>query len=245
MQREVGRLKRELSDAEKRLQASRAQAAREEEAESRRSRGVAVSTPKPAAAADGSACASSGGAGALVAQPPGALVGRPAAGYVRDIDLSPFAKAWLSREAVGLRHTWQDTRGPTGGAEGHVVVTGLDAAHSEIHASIKEKRGKRSLFYDLSLWLQWTATSKAAGAGGEMTGVIKLYNVAQDTRFQLGGDKETCYMYELGFPQQFHGATAPWAERIREEAAELFEIAAQLVIKRLVPAIEAKGELVK
>ena len=27
------------------------------------------------------------------------------------------------------------------------------------------------------------------------------YNVGQDTKYCPGGDKETSYMYELGFPQ--------------------------------------------
>lgn len=51
-----------------------------------------------------------------------------------------------------------------------------------------------------------------------------MYNVAQDTRFCLGGDKETSYMYELGFAPQYHAACEPWATQIKEEAAELFEI---------------------
>ena len=62
------------------------------------------------------------------------LVHRPTAGYVRDIDLGNFATAWLKRELLTVSHTW---------ADGSVVVQALDTSQSDIHASVKEKRGKR------------------------------------------------------------------------------------------------------
>jgi hypothetical protein len=53
-------------------------------------------------------------------------------------------------------------------------------------------------------------------------------------------------MYELGFPPQFHRADVPpWAARVREEAAELFEMVATLVTSRFVPAVQSKGQLVR
>ena len=77
-----------------------------------------------------------------------------------------------------------------------------------------------------------------------MQGVMKMYNVAQDTRFCLGGDKETSYMYEMGLPGQYHGACEPWASQVKEEAAEIFELVSKLITEGLVPAVSAKGELV-
>ena len=62
-----------------------------------------------------------------------------------------------------------------------------------------------------------------------MAGVFKLYNVGQDTRFCPGGDKETSYMYELGFPRDYYGPSAPWAEEVKAEAAELFHLVGALV----------------
>ena len=59
-------------------------------------------------------------------------------------------------------------------------------------------------------------------ADGEMDGVL-MYNIAQDTRFCLGGDKETSYMFELGYAPKYHDACEPWVEKIKDEAAELFE----------------------
>ena len=64
---------------------------------------------------------------------------------------------------------------------------------------------------------------------GEMQGIMKMYNVGQDTRFCPGGDKETSYMYELGFPRDFYGPSAPWAEEVKAEAAELFHLVGALV----------------
>ena len=252
MQREVGRLKDEAKAARERCEAVQAQAKREADAAARRAKGVDVSMPTDAHATDAHASstapAASAASSALVARE--GRVGLPTTGYIRDIDLSPYAAEWLAREVAGLSHRWRRTepadKGIEGKVEGKVTITALELDKSEIHASIKEKRGKRSLFYDLSMQLKWSASSEAAGTSGEMYGVLKLYNVAQDTRFELGGDKETCYMYELGFPPQFHRADVPpWAARVREEAAELFEMVATLVTSRFVPAVQSKGQLVR
>ena len=50
---------------------------------------------------------------------------------------------------------------------------------------------------------------------GEMVGVFRMYNVGQDTRFNPGGDKQTSYMYELGFDKKYHGQSEQWAETVR------------------------------
>ena len=144
----------------------------------------------------------------------GAIVNKPAhalanshIGYVRDIDLSTFATGWLGREVVERAHKWGD---------GEIRVSGLEASQCDIHVSIKEKRGKRALYYDLTLVMRWSGKSKL-GRGkdsyGTMEGILKMYNIGQDTKFELGGDKETSYMYELGMAPQYHGACDPWIAR--------------------------------
>uniref|UniRef100_A0A7S2DKE3 Uncharacterized protein n=1 Tax=Haptolina brevifila TaxID=156173 RepID=A0A7S2DKE3_9EUKA len=218
LQREVKRIKEAEQKAREALDKSKAQAAREAEAESRRATGVQQPSVDPAST------------------PRGSLITKPTIGYVRDIDLSVFAAGFLAKELCELKHTWKD---------GEVKVTALNRNQSDIHASIKEKRGKRALYYDLTLMVNWTGKSKLGRSShSEMQGVMKMYNVAQDTKFALGGDKETSYMYELGFATQFHGACEPWATQIKEEAAELFELISLLITGKLVPAVEKKGELV-
>ena len=164
-------------------------------------------------------------------------------------------------------------------ADGEIHITSLDSAGTEVHASIKEKRGKRALYYDLTLTMRWTGKSRlgrSKDSYGQMDGILKMYNIGQDTKFELGGDKETSYMYELGFATQcarppslslsprptlavprlasrvprgrvgrYHGACEPWATQLKEMAANLFEVVSEMIPAAFVPAIEAKGELVK
>lgn len=47
-----------------------------------------------------------------------------------------------------------------------------------------------------------------------MLGVFRMYNVGQDTRFCPGGDKETSYMYELGFDKSYYVSSEPWVETV-------------------------------
>ena len=151
-------------------------------------------------------------------------VGKGGSGYLSERDLSHWAAQWLAERVKGLAHV-------AGGCR--IEVAGLNAAASEIHASMKEKRGRRALYYDASLVLDWKGTTTLGLRPGEtprgMAGVFKLYNVGQDTRFCPGGDKETSYMYELGFPRDYYGPSAPWAEEVKAEAAELFHLVGALV----------------
>jgi len=64
---------------------------------------------------------------------------------------------------------------------------------------------------------------KPADGSDEMQGLFRLYNVAHDTKFELGGDENTSYMYQLGWDQRLSG---PWVEDLRSEAAELFDLVA-------------------
>lgn len=56
-----------------------------------------------------------------------------------------------------------------------------------------------------------------------MKGLIRVYNIAHDTKFELGGDENTSYMYQLGWDQRVSGS---WAEALKLEAAELFDLVA-------------------
>ena len=219
LEREHRRLKAADKEAQEAAEKARKQRAKESEATARRETGIVQDTP-----------ASSRG---------GAIIAQPTVGYVRDIDLSGFAAGWLKKEVCSCALKWGD---------GEIAVVSLDAAASDIHVSIKEKRGKRALYYDLTLNMSWRGKSRV-GRGkesyGSMDGVLRMYNIGQDTKFELGGDKETSYMYELGLPKEYHGACEPWATQVKEKAADLFEEAALLITSKFVAAVEAKGELIK
>merc|ERR1712194_264280 len=94
-------------------------------------------------------------------------------------------------------------------------------------------------------WVGKSRLGRAKDSYGEMQGIMKLYNIGQDTKFELGGDKETSYMFELGFHPKYHGGCEPWATQVKDELPELFELISKLISANLVPAIERKGELVK
>lgn len=255
LQRELRRYKEADKGAQEAVAKANAQALRDAEAAKRRAKGL-EQTPSNNETS---------------------IISKPTIGYVRDIDLSVFATTWLGNEIIKLEHKF---------ANGSVKVDQLDKNQSEIHASIKEKRGKRALYYDMTLVFNWTGTSEASpnpfppllscshlsispplassplshspplplpsgksklgrSNHGEMQGIMKMYNVGQDTKFELGGDKETSYMFELGFHPKYHGECEPWATSIKSECSDLFELVSKLIIEKMVPAISSKGELVK
>ena len=133
LSKEVTRVESACSAAQARAAEARLQAAREEESASLRGGGKAL--PATAGRAD---------AGSVV-------VREPAPGYVRDIDLSHWSAAWLAAEVVKLRHSSSSCT---------ISVAEMNRASSDVHASVREKRGKRSLFYDVSLVLDFVATSQ-------------------------------------------------------------------------------------
>lgn len=96
---------------------------------------------------------------------------------------------------------------------------------SKVQASITTKKGSRALYYEMDLHLTWKAKAARslapADGADELPGVIRLYNIAHDTKFELGGDENTSYMYQLGWDQRLKGA---WVEDLTVEAAELFDI---------------------
>lgn len=153
--------------------------------------------------------------------------------HARERDLGFWAREWLTREIRTVR---------VASADGRCVVAVQELARSgsEVHASVVRKRDDASLFYDLRLRATWTGRS-TKGEGGSFDGVIVVYNVGQDTRFELGGDKETSYMYELGFHADYHPEdVAPWARQIKEEAADLFPAVAE-VVQRWIVALRQRA----
>jgi len=214
LQTEMKRLQKLREKGREEEKEAKLQVGRDAEAEVKRGAGITLSNPPPP------------GEGAMQ------KVDRTLAkGYVREIDYAHWAKNWLSEHLLKVKIS-------EGGCK--IKVTDLKLAQSEVHASVKLKHGKRSLFYDLSLVMGWDA-STTLGGGGKMSGICRLYNIGQDTRFNPGGDKETCWMYELGFPQEFYGQSAPWAEQIKAEAADLFHAAAE-VLERWIKALTSKAE---
>ena len=209
MARERARVQRLADQAERDAKARKAQLDREAAAEALRAAGTPLAAPPTGAKAGGGANGD---------------VGKGGSGYLSERDLSHWAAQWLAERVKGLAHV-------AGGCR--IEVTGLNAAASEVHASMKEKRGRRALYYDASLVLDWKGTTTLGLRPGEeprgMAGVFMMYNVGQDTRFCPGGDKETSYMYELGFPRDYYGPSAPWAEEVKAEAAELFHLVGALV----------------
>ena len=206
-----------------------------------------VVTPPPPLPPPGTAVAAKAAAKAVAkaaAVPAGE--GLPRIASVAEQDFSHWARRTLASRVVGLRHA---------NAGATVVVDSFDEARSEVHASIKEKRGKRSLYYDLDLLLHWTGHCALDEAGRRtethqtMKGEFRLYNVGQDTKFEVGGDPHTSYLYSLGFAAKFHKDEdcELWARLLKYEASELFELVSALVgafVKDLIRKAEGRGELV-
>lgn len=140
--------------------------------------------------------------------------------YFTEQDFSHLATRRMVEAVKGLRHK---------GASGcEIEITSLDEEKSKVQASITTKRGSRALYYDMDLHCNWKSTASPKleptdGSKGEMQGLIRVYNIAHDTKFELGGDENTSYMYMLGWDQRRKGK---WVEDISTEAAELFDIVA-------------------
>jgi tetratricopeptide (TPR) repeat protein len=140
--------------------------------------------------------------------------------HIHEQDFSHWSSGELSRRLKGLRHERAGTS---------IVIEELLLERSEVHASVKEKRGKGpSLFYDLDLMCTWIGHCAIGRASTDSPGCIRgefrLYNVSQATKFEDGGDPATSYHYSLGLPVEFHNDAKCelWARQIKFEAAQLF-----------------------
>jgi len=130
--------------------------------------------------------------------------------YLAEQDFSHWALGKVKEAVLGVTHTAQN------GATLRIVEL---QEQSKVTASITNKKGKRALYYDMDLHCCWLGKS----LGNEMKGLIRVYNIAHDTKFELGGDANTSYMYQLGWDQRVSGT---WAEELKTEAAELFDLVA-------------------
>ena len=131
--------------------------------------------------------------------------------YIEEQDYSHWATGRLRDAVIGVCHTCSN--GAT------IEITDLQAQPTKISVAITNKKGKRALYYDMDLHLLW----RGRCADGEMQGLIRVYNIAHDTKFELGGDENTSYMYQLGWD---HRQSGSWVEAMKTEAAELFDLVA-------------------
>jgi len=153
--------------------------------------------------------------------------------YIKEQDFSHWAKKQVLEAIQGIKHK---------GASGcSIEIVELQEGPSKIEASITTKRGKRALYYDMDLHLKWRGKAgsklKPNDGSGEMDGLFRLYNIGHDTAFKLGGDENTCYMYQLGWD---HRVSGPWAEDLRTEAAELFDLVANRLDEQVIKALKNK-----
>ncbi|KAK3235973.1 hypothetical protein CYMTET_53861 [Cymbomonas tetramitiformis] len=155
-----------------------------------------------------------------------------APGVVAEQDWSFWAKNRLSELLVGSKEVkgaehWM----PDGGV---IRVHHLDLAKSEVHASVKLKKGKRALYYDLDISCQWEAVSNTADGTtkssqrSKLAGIFRLYNVSQETQYCPGGSQNSSYIYSIGYDPR---NTSNWAMAVKEEAQELFHAVSEKVGK--------------
>eukprot|EP00241_Pyramimonas_parkeae_P002333 CAMPEP_0114256904 /NCGR_PEP_ID=MMETSP0058-20121206/18429_1 /TAXON_ID=36894 /ORGANISM="Pyramimonas parkeae, CCMP726" /LENGTH=531 /DNA_ID=CAMNT_0001371557 /DNA_START=295 /DNA_END=1890 /DNA_ORIENTATION=- len=121
---------------------------------------------------------------------------------------------------------------------GSIKILRLEKDASDIHASVKTKGGRRALYYDLDLHLTWEGVTKPTNSSitsstewNRTMGVLRLYNIGQDTQYYPGGDPGSSYMYSLGFDQRASGI---WMEMIKDEAHELFHVASRHIADTIV-----------
>ncbi|CAJ1458543.1 unnamed protein product [Effrenium voratum] len=144
------------------------------------------------------------------AQVKGGISAQVSSEYLAEQDFSHWAQGRVRDAVIGVTHTAQS------GATLEIVKL---AEQSKVSASITHKKGKRALYYDMDLHCEWLGKS----AGNELSGLIRVYNIAHDTKFELGGDENTSYMYQLGWDRR---KTGSWTEELTTEAAELFDLVA-------------------
>eukprot|EP00927_Polykrikos_kofoidii_P055206 TRINITY_DN4948_c1_g5_i1.p1 TRINITY_DN4948_c1_g5~~TRINITY_DN4948_c1_g5_i1.p1 ORF type:complete len:467 (-),score=90.16 TRINITY_DN4948_c1_g5_i1:309-1709(-) len=141
--------------------------------------------------------------------------------YLSERDFTHWARTRVAAAVLDVTHD---------SASGARITTTELLDQSKIQASITTKRGLRALYYDMDLHIKWKGKSSAilkpSDSPGDLDGMIRVYNIGHDTSFQLGGDENTSYMYQLGWDQR---QKAPWIDELSTEAAELFDLVAAKV----------------
>eukprot|EP00667_Euglena_gracilis_P009735 EG_transcript_9900 len=151
-------------------------------------------------------------------------------GYVKELDYSFTTKKKLKEVLAGVYTHVKGCR---------VSLREMVDAPSKVNVSVMSKRGQRALFYDFDLLFAWEGTSKKGrDTEGKFGGYIRLYNIGQDTKFELGGLPETSWMYSLGFKPEHQASVEPWVEDIKTTANDLFEPIA-LRIKQVIKELHS------
>jgi tetratricopeptide (TPR) repeat protein len=201
LQRELNRLKKLKESAEAQEEKKKAQKEGEEKAADVRMQGASLENPE--------------------ARPGAANPLNPSGDYLAERDWTHWTRAQVAEAVKGLRHT---------GGSGCILDTVELLDKSKVECSITSKKGVRALYYEMDLEVKWRGRAgprlRPREGSGELDGVIRVYNIAHDTKFELGGDENTSYIYALGWDQRLQGE---WVEDLSREAAELFDLIAAKV----------------
>ena len=140
---------------------------------------------------------------------------------VREGDDGECAHSWYqSPGAATASHRWlHHASDHTSAATeaGSVRLTGLIEDRFDGHVLVKTKARRRALYYDLDVSCEWEG--RHISTGNTLRGVIRVYNVAQDTQFCPGGDTGTSYMYEISRQQVAGGnvaGAAGWVDEVMD-----------------------------
>ncbi|CAK0826533.1 unnamed protein product, partial [Prorocentrum cordatum] len=97
-------------------------------------------------------------------------------------DWTHWTRKQVAEAVKGLRHT---------GGSGCILDTVELLDKSKVECSITTKKGVRALYYEMDLEVSWKGRAaprlRPQEGSGELDGVIRVYNIAHDTTFQLGG----------------------------------------------------------
>lgn len=121
-------------------------------------------------------------------------------GYIKEMDYSHTTKKQLRGALAGVYTHQRGCR---------VALKEMVEKETKIAVSVMSKDYERRLFYDFDILCAWEGTSKKGReTEGTFGGFIRLFNIAQDTKFEIGGLPETSWMFSLGFRCQHN---CPWS----------------------------------
>ena len=135
-----------------------------------------------------------------------------APGGVQEKDYSYWFRKELGARLKGVKH-----RFPSGGI---IRTLGLhEASNQDISATVKVKNGKRALFYELDVTAEWVCETVK---GRTLKGIVRLYNIAQDTSYCPGGDQNTSWIFSLGYgPDLLQGRDG---QELLDEQSDIYEV---------------------
>ena len=135
-----------------------------------------------------------------------------------DLDLSFWTRNYIADKLRGLVHR---------GSSCKIVMEELMEHGSELYAVLRKSGVSVSLYYDFNLSIRWLGT---CDGGEQMRGVIRLYNIGQETEFRVGGAPETSWMFEVGYPRAHFGESSGWVGELKREfESAVFETCCKVV----------------